>query len=203
MTVSTAQDNATPAAWSGKAVACPGRRRRRRGGFTLIEAALTTVIIGTGVLAIMAAQQAYHRKNDWAQRVGTAMLLGNELRELSLPLPMHDPISGTTHMGPETGETSVADYDDLDDFAGAVASGVGQGVVFDPPVNALRQTITNMQGWSQLVQVTNVLPDNISSSFTQALGTTDLMRVSVTVRYQSPADTQPQTVTTLSWVVGR
>ena len=40
-------------------------------GFTLIEAALTTAIVGTGVLSIMAAQQAYLRKNDWAQRAGT------------------------------------------------------------------------------------------------------------------------------------
>lgn len=178
-------------------------RRRRSSGFTLIEAALTTVIIGTGVLAIMAAQQAYHRKNDWSQRVGTAMLLANELRELTLPLPMNDPITGANNMGPENGETSITDYDDLDDFAGVVSGGTGAGLTFNPPVNALRQAVLNMDGWSQLIQVANVLPDNISSTFTQPLGTTDLMRVTVTVRYQAPGETAPQTMTTLSWVVGR
>ncbi|MCE9591554.1 MAG: hypothetical protein K8S99_13645 [Planctomycetes bacterium] len=179
-----------------------GRRPRRAGGFTLIEAALTTVIIGTGVLSILAAQQAYHRKNDWAQRVGTAMLLANELRELTLTLPMHDPITGAANMGPENGENSITDYDDLDDFAGPVTGGYGAGIVFDPPVNALRQSITNMNGWSQLITVANVLPDNISSSFTQPLGTTNLMRVTVTVRYQAPGKPAPEVMTTLAWVVG-
>ena len=49
----------------------------------------------------------------------------------------------------------------------------------------------------------NVLPDNISSTFTQPLGTTDLIRVTVTMRFQSPQDNQPTTITTLSWVVGQ
>lgn len=177
--------------------------RRSRGfrGFTLIEAALATVIIGTGVLAILAAQQAYHRKNDWAQRTGTAMLLANEIRELTLTLPQHDPITGTANMGPEAGET-IASYDDLDDFAGPVTGGVGAGVTFNPPINALRQTIPDLEGWSQVVKVENVLPDNISSTFTQNLGTTDLMRVTVTVTYKSPQSDEAMTVTTLTWMVG-
>ena len=174
---------------------------RRSSGFTLIEAALATVIIGTGVLSILAAQQAYHRKNDWAQRTGTAMLLANEIRELTLTLPQHDPISGTANMGPEAGET-IASYDDLDDFAGPVVNGVGEGVTFDPPINALRQTIADLDGWSQVVKVENVLPDNISSTFTQNLGTTDLMRVTVTINYQSPQSDEPMMVTTLTWMVG-
>ena len=37
----------------------PGRTGRNQRGFTLIEAALATVIIGTGVLAIVLAQQAF------------------------------------------------------------------------------------------------------------------------------------------------
>ena len=46
------------------------RRRRRpvprtRSGFTLIETALATVIVGLGVIAIIAAQQAFHQQNGW------------------------------------------------------------------------------------------------------------------------------------------
>lgn len=179
-------------------------RRHRRAGFTLIEAALTTVIIGTGVLAIVAAQQAYHRKNDWAQRTGTAVLLANELRELTLTLPMHDPLTGRSHMGPEPGETSVLHYDDLDDFAGVVdGDGKGAGLVFSPPINALRQPIPDMEGWTQIIRVENVLPNNIASTFTQPLGSTDLMRVSVTVTHRKPGEPEPMTLTTLIWVVGR
>ena len=143
-------------------------RGRAAAGFTLIEAALTTVIVGTGVLSIMAAQQAYHRQNDWAQRTGTAILLANELRELTLSLPLNDPISGPANMGPEAGEASVGDYNDLDDFSGLVAGGFGAGTTFDPPINALRQVIPNMNGWSQRVLVENVLSSFVSATFTRA-----------------------------------
>ena len=77
------------------------------------------------------------------------------------------------------------------------------GLTFEPPVNALRLPIADMAGWSQVVRVDNVLPNDIGSTFTQPLGTTDLMRVSVTVRYQKPSEVAPQTMTTLTWVVGR
>ncbi len=180
------------------------RTRPRRGGFTLIEAALTTVIVGTGVLAIVSAQQAYHMKNDWAQRTGTALALGNELRELTMTLPMHDPITGSANLGPEAGETGIADYDDVDDFAGTVdGAGLGTGTVFSPPVNALRQVIPGMEGWSQTIVVENVLDSNISAAFTQPLGTTDLMRLTVSVAYQAPGADAPTPITTLAWIIGR
>ena len=177
-------------------------RRGSRAGFTLIEAALATVIVGTGVLAIVAAQQAYHMKNDWATRTGTAYLLANELRELTLTLPLHDPITGRTWLGPEPDEASILDYDDLDDFAGPVGSdGRGAGLTFSPPVSALRQPVSDMPGWSQVIEVGNVFPDWISSAETQPLGTTDMMRVTVHVRYQGPRDAEPTNVTSLTWVV--
>jgi hypothetical protein len=181
----------------------PRGRARRAAGFTLIEAALTMVIIGTGVLAMVAAQQAYHRKNDWAGRTSMGMMLANELREMTLTLPEHDPFTGTDTMGPEANELTVQDYDDLDDFAGTVdATGYGSGLTFNPPINALRQTITDLPRWSQKIKVENVLPDNISSTFTQPLGTTHLMRVTVTVTYLATGDEEPTTISTLSWVVG-
>lgn len=183
--------------------AAPGARRRRRAGFTLIEAALTTVIVGTGVLSIVAAQQAYHRKNDWSQKIGTAVLLANELRELTLSLPAYDPLNGTSQLGPRADQTTVATYDDVCDFAGTVTAGVGTGMTFTPPINALRQPIANMAGWSQAIRVANVLPDNIGSTFTQPLGTTDLVRVTVTVSHTNPNNNETTALLTTSWVVGR
>ncbi len=180
------------------------RRHRRQGGFTLIEAALATVIVSTGVLSILAAQQAYHRKNNWANHSGTAMLLANEIRELTYGMPMHDPITGASNFGPESGETNVKLFDDLDDFAGVITNGRGAGTTFSPPINALRETIPGMTGWSQHVKVENVLEDNISvsSQNTMAIGSTNLMRITVTVFYQSPVDEEPQVMGTLMWVVG-
>jgi hypothetical protein len=180
----------------------PHPARHRAGGFTLIEAALTTVIIGTGVLSILAAQQAYHIKNDWAQRTGTAMLLANELRELTLTLPMNDPFTGAATLGPEADELGITDYDDLDDFAGPVVGGVGTGLTFSPPINALRLPIDNMNGWSQQIRVENVPQGNIALENTPLLGSTNLMRVTVTVNYQPP-NAQASTATMLTWVVGR
>ena len=178
-------------------------KRNSRHAFTLIEAALTTVIVGTGVLSIMAAQQAYHRKNDWAQRSGTAILLANEIREMTLSLPLDDPLSGSSNLGPEGGEALIVDYDDLDDFAGTVTNGFGAGLTIDPPIDALRQPIPNMAGWSQQIQVENVLPSFVSATLTQPLGTTELMRVTVNVRYQGPNDPNPNAITQLRWLVGR
>jgi hypothetical protein len=180
---------------------CP-KRRGRASGFTLIEAALTTVIVGTGVLAIVAAQQAYHQKNDWAQRSGTAMLLANELRELTMPMPMIDPITGATTIGPEAGEASVADYDDLDDFAGVPVGGVYPGTTFDPPIDAMRRQIPDMAGWSQQIVVESVLESDIASTVPIPLGTTPMLRMTVSVMYQGPSDANANTVTQLTWVIG-
>ncbi len=180
----------------------PAHARAR--GFTLIEAALTTVIVGTGVLAIVAAQQAYHQKNDWAQRTGTAMLLANEIRELTLPMPLADPITNQTVLGPEPDEVVVGDYDDLDDFAGVPdAGGNFPGLTFNPPIDALRRPITDMTNWTQQVTVESVLEDNIAATFVQPLGTTPVVRITVNVLYQDANDPQPRTVTQLTWVAGQ
>ncbi len=181
----------------------PTARVPARVGFSLIESALATVIVGTGVLAIVSAQQAYHQKNDWAQRTGVAMLLANELRELTLPLPAHDPITGYANMGAETNEAGVTEFDDLDDFAGPVTAGYGAGLTFNPPINAMRLPVDAMAGWSQRIEVFNVPEDNISVSdaLTEPLGTTNMMRVNVTVSYQGPRDDAPSTITQLTWVV--
>jgi len=172
----------------------PSRRPRRPRGFTLIETALTTVIVGTGVLAIVAAQQAYVQKNDWAQRTGLGMMLANELREMALTLPMYDPIYGPRVQSGHAAKSNLDAFNCLEDFANRT---------FSPPINAMRQTVNDLPGWSQHIEVVNVLPDNISSTFTQPLGTTDVMRLTVTVSYQSPQMTEPMAITQMTWVTTR
>ena len=184
----------------------PNRKCRRHtaaAGFTLIEAALTMVIVGTGILAMVSAQQAYHIKNDWAQRTGTAQLLANELREMTLALPHHDPITGSATLGPESNEPGVADWDDLDDFAGTVSGGYATGVTFNPPINGLRQEVPDLNRWAQVVTIENVLPENIKAATAQPLGSTDMIRMTVTVTYHEPGDSTAQPVTELTWVVAR
>ncbi|MEM1445269.1 MAG: hypothetical protein AAGF84_04385 [Planctomycetota bacterium] len=176
----------------------------RRSGFTLIEAALTTVIVGTGVLALVGAQQAYTVKNDYAVRANLGQMLANEIRELTANKPHHDPITGNAFLGPEPGELAIEDYDDLDDFAGTVTSGLGTGLVFNPPINAAGITLDDLDRWTQEVRVYNVWEDYLSQPDTTAalipLGTTDVMRVTVTMLYRENDGTDTP-ITTMTWAV--
>ena len=171
-----------------------------RRGMTLIETALATIIVGVGVLAIVVAQQAFHNQNAWSNRAATGTRLGNEIRELTFNLHRHDPVTSTAYWGPEPNETSVADYDDLDDFDGAefsTAEGLG-------PINARREIIPNMEGWGQTVRVDMVDPFDINDVF-EIPDTPEeypehyLMRVQVIVTYQQ-GEGEPEEVTRVSWV---
>lgn len=173
------------------------RRRRHQGGFTLIEAALTTVIVGTGVLAIVAAQQAYHQKNQWAKRAGTGMLLANELRELMATLPMRDPISQANHIGPE--ENDPTNYDDIDDFTDAT---IGEGIQGEEaqPLTGLGERADSLARWSQHVRVEELKHDDVTGPV-QAEGEGDVARVTVTVFFQGPSMDEPRGITEMSWLV--
>jgi len=171
----------------------------RRRGFTLIETALAVVIVGVGVIAIMGAQQAFHKQNSWSTHASIAQRLGNEIREMTLNLPRHDPVTGDAVWGPE--ESVLSDYDDLDDFDGPGGGGLIFSARGDPvngPINARRETITDMVGWSQTVHIEKVDPFNINSAPSDA--DNYVIRVEVVVDYQGFNDTEPETVTTVSWI---
>ena len=177
------------------------RRPRRRLGFTLIETSLATIIVGVGVLAMVSAQMAFHQKNQWSTHASIATHLANELREMTWTLPQNDPVTGDAFWGPEgDNEASLQDYDDLDDF-----DGLGGGLVFAPPINARREVISNMDGWSQTVRVFNVDPFNIifdgdTLMGVQPDGTTDTMAVEVTIHYLAPNETETMEMTRVTWI---
>lgn len=168
--------------------------RGRRRGFTLIESALATVIIGTGVLAMIAAQQTFHQQNGWAQRSANAMRLAGEIRELTLNLPTVDPVTGSEYWGAEPNEVVVEDWDDIDDFDDAVFSfDLGNG-----PITAMRTPFEAMPGWSQRILVSNVDPFDIGVTLPE--GTSEMIRVEVVVEYQGPTDLEPAEITRLIWI---
>lgn len=178
----------------------------RHRGFSLIEAAVAIVIVGLAVVAMMGAQQAYHRQGGGSQQMSTAMMLANEIRELALEMPLRDPIYGTWKYGPEPDEsdddphTAVQAFDDLDDFAGTTEDGVNYtGTTFEGPIDSLRQEIPNMVGWSQFVTVENVAVDNIAGA-AQAPHATEMVRLTVQVRYRSDSNDTPREVARLTWV---
>lgn len=180
-----------------------GRRKeaaaRARRGFTLIETALATVIVGTGVVAIVAAQQAFFRQNEWSTHASTGQRLGNEIRELTLRLPRRDPVTGGEFWGPEAGELSVGDFDDLDDFDGEDGDGMTfSSALGNGPISALGEAIPGMAGWSQRVLVENVDPFDLVRVVPD--GESELVRVRVIVEYQGPADAAPREITRVTWI---
>lgn len=129
-------------------------------GFTLIETALTTIIIGVGVLAVVEAQQAFLERNSWSTSSSTATYLANEVREWTVTFPRHDRFSGGIYFatpgdpfsfagwGAEGDEATLLDIDDLDDLDGAVfgdAANFPAGFImsrrFQGPVSAFGQPI--------------------------------------------------------------
>ncbi|MCE2968284.1 MAG: prepilin-type N-terminal cleavage/methylation domain-containing protein [Phycisphaerales bacterium] len=164
-------------------------RSRRRGGFTLLEAALALVILGVGVLALIESQAMFFAHNRYSTSAATGMYLCTELRERMRRLPRHDPVTGLYFegtgqsatlqgWGPETSETSFLYYNDLDDYDGAT---FGAGATFAGPIDSAGLAISevmpdgtimenaegepvSMQGWSQRVRVEKVLPFDTSTA---------------------------------------
>jgi len=166
---------------------------------------MATVILGTGVLAIVQAQQYFYKQNSWSTQTSTATFLASEIRELLFRMPRNDPITGLDNWGPEAGEDSPEDYDDLDDFDGSDSNGTIWGAPWEGeangPINSRGQIIPDMQGWSQDITVQNVDPMSIWT--TDVDGSTDMVMVTVTIYYQGKFDASPTEITSMKWISKR
>jgi hypothetical protein len=162
-------------------------RSHSRPAFSLLEALMTMVILGVGVLAFVEAQQSFITSNAWSSQAATATFLANEIREMTRKLPRHDPVTGLylngsvlVGWGRETGEAVVTDLDDIDDFDGLVFGATGN---MAGPVNLFGEVIPEvdlqgavvrdssgaaipMRGWTQAVTVRKINPSNPSQSVT-------------------------------------
>ena len=77
-------------------------RSRRRGGFTLIEAAMTTVIIGMGVMAMMQLIAAGTVNNIQSFEMTTGVNVSKAIREITVQKTMAQilAMNNTTHDPP-------------------------------------------------------------------------------------------------------
>jgi hypothetical protein len=143
----------------------------RPGGFMLIEAALTTVIIGVAVVALLAVIGSATATNGNNRELTRGVFLAQEIREMLAPLPA---CQDGGRFGPEPGE-ALASFNDLDDF---------NGQTFTPPINAQRQALPadEWAGWTQSVAVANIDPNYLAGHQTIQGGSTDMIRVTVEVR---------------------
>ena len=140
----------------------------KKGGFTLVEVLIAVILVGLAIASLVVANSSFTRANAAGTDLSTAEFLVEQIRELTVLLPVIDPNTGTFTFGPEGGET-LTNYDDLDDFDGAV---------FSPPISADRATLNDFAGFSQQVTVENVSAAN----FEQVVGDHGSGFVRVTVK---------------------
>lgn len=173
-----------------------GRRHSHARGFTLIEAALATIIVGTGIMAAVQLFGVCAEQNLQGVHSTAAIMLANNVQEAMGLLSFSDPQLGRATYGSETGE-SLATYDDLDDF---------NNRTFSPPIDANRVSIPSMSQYSQLVTVRPIYPDQLSSNSNDGSPTianttyTGALRVRVKVLYKQSSTSPAETVYERSWV---
>lgn len=158
----------------------------RTTGFTLIEAAMTTAIIGIAFVAVLELFSACTRQNRYASNSTVAMMLAQHTQEMMIGLPFADPNPLSAVFGAETGE-ALANYDDIDDFA---------GLSFNPPIDAQRQPIDELSQYTQTITVTNANADQPSASGTAG----NALRISVVITYRANESAPVEQVYSYSWL---
>ncbi len=155
-------------------------------GFTLIEVLIATVIIALSIVALLAANSAFTMANGAGIELSTAEFLVEQIKEMTATLDVIDPEGGADMFGAEEG--SLIDYDDLDDFDGAI---------FSPPVDALRLPLADFAAYSQQVTVQKVDPSNFEQVLAIADPRNDFVRVTVSVSYNG------REICSISWIRAR
>jgi Tfp pilus assembly protein PilV len=165
-------------------MSAPGQLRRRphcglahcglaRRGFTLIETAITTVIIGVGTVAMMALLAAGTNSNQQTATLTTAIDLADDIHELCDQTSY--PSSGTS-WGMPVGQT-IANI-----FSSGNTSWLNQQT-FSPPIDATANAINGMGSWSQSVTVNNVSPTNLTTTLSPNAATNPMSLVTVTISH--------------------
>jgi len=167
----------------------PGAGRR---GFTLVEVAVATAIVGIGVAAIMVAAASTTHVNDAGRKLTQAVFIAQELREWTLKLPFsdQDPGDAGNPPGPDGSDPQVF-IDDLDDLSNFD----GNGITYEPPRDGQGMAMANMAGWSEQIVLTWRDPSDLTQAVAE--GASDVIDVQVTVRYGG------RDILSTSWLVAR
>ncbi len=159
------------------------RRIGRREGFSLIEAAVATAVIGIGVTALLTAIRAGTQTNEAGRQLTQAVFLAQETREWTRRLLFKDPQNPENPPGPDQSNPQVF-VDDLDDL---------MGVTYSPPRDAHGSAIADMTSWSQTITLTWRSAADLTSVVSD--GTSNIVHVQVDIFYQE------QPVLSTGWLV--
>ena len=124
---------------------------KTKNAFTLVEVLMASTIVALAVVSLLWANTCFTSANGAGCDLSTAEFLIEQIRELMVMTAVVDPESGASVFGIEAGETTLADYDDLDDF---------DGLSFCPPINARREALTEFSRFRQEITVVNVSDSN-------------------------------------------
>lgn len=145
----------------------------RRGGFTLVEVAVATAIVGIGITALVASLQAGTDVNHGSDKMNTATFLAQEIHEWTMRLPFKDPDAADANNPPGPDGTNPQTFvDDVDDL---------MNVTYSPPRDANGSAIATKAGWSQTMTLTWRDPTNLQRIV--ANGASGVINVQVEVKY--------------------
>jgi prepilin-type N-terminal cleavage/methylation domain-containing protein len=146
-----------------------------KSGFSLIEVLIAILLVGLAVASLVVANSAFTKANGAGTDLSTAEFLVEQIRELTTLLPVVEPETpenGFDVFGPDNGETTLATYDDLNDFNGF------NSAVLSAPIDANRNPLVELAAFSQQITVENVN----ASNFEQIVADHGSSFVRVTVR---------------------
>ena len=148
---------------------------RSRGGLTLVEVSISTLIVGMLMVASLQSVanvgRTWTATNQLVDGQGLAQELIREIVAQNYTDPT-DPLATT--WGPETGETTRATFNDLDDYDGWTES---------PVKNAAGTALTGYTGWTRSVIVQLLNKNNYSAL---SAGSVDQGLRAITVTVTSP-----------------
>jgi len=143
----------------------------RRRGISLLEVALSSLLVGVVLAAAMrTVGGSVFTQYRVAERITARFLAEGLLTEI---LAKDYKEAGSTTIGPDAGEssTSKANYDDVDDFHNWSES---------PPQLADGTPMPDLSGWRRSVEVAYVDPTDLSQT---SLSDTGVKRITVTVTH--------------------
>ncbi|MDB5303075.1 MAG: Tfp pilus assembly protein PilV [Phycisphaerales bacterium] len=141
-----------------------------RRGFTLMETAMATVIVGVAVVATCQLLATGTTSNIDATELTTGVNLANNIHEIMVAVPFVDPNAPTSTSYKESG---------VSNYAGIWAF---NGDTYSPPLDVKRNPISTYPNWSQSVTVQTVAANNVNSARPNDI-TVPTAKVTVTIKH--------------------
>lgn len=144
-------------------------RRPTRRGFSLVEAALATLLVGSLAVALLQTAGGVALARNRAADLITARALADQLLAEILRLPFRDPAAQSNLLGPLAGETRST-FNDIDDYDGLVES---------PPAGSDTLALDDAAQWQRAVTVLYLSESNYQATSRSSYSSLKIITVTV------------------------